>query len=232
MIFEEWLTILKKKELTKTLKQLNCPSLLCKKMNLAFAVVSWWNKNERTKLTNELVSIDRQSNVCRRTKCVLQSFSELQGMPAHFRLISTPIFYQFTNYYCFLLWKYLKVTSYDEVTFFAPVWLHDNFNFIFRIMTQKHCLDWKLDLLCCIIHPLTIFGWGGSSSNSINMTGPMALNARKSTTSSSSSSSSSSPLASKPVALSSPTWSAEPGFSSPPSVKNQSTGATELSQLY
>ena len=52
----------------------------------------------------------------------------------------------------------------------------------------------------------------------------MALNARKSTTSSSSSSSSSSPLASKPVALSSPTWSAEPGFSSPPSVKNQSTG--------
>ena len=60
----------------------------------------------------------------------------------------------------------------------------------------------------------------------------MALNARKSTTSSSSSSSSSSPLASKPVALSSPTWSAEPGFSSPTSVKNQSTGATELSQLY
>ena len=48
-------------------------------MNLAFAVV--WNKNERTKLTNELVSIDRQSNVCRTTKCMLQSFSELHGTP-------------------------------------------------------------------------------------------------------------------------------------------------------
>ena len=113
---------------------------------------------------------------------------------SHFRLVSTPIFYQFTNYYCFLLWKYLYKMG-------------------------KHGLDWTLHLLCCIIHPLTIFGWGGSSSNSINMTGPMTLNARKSTTSSSSSSSSSSPLASKPVAISSPTRSAEPGFSSPPSVK-------------
>jgi len=131
--------------------------------------------------------------------------------------------YFFINFLLLLL-STLEILNIYEVTFFASVWLHDNFNFIFHIMTQKHGLDWTLHLLCCIIHPLTIFGWGGSSSNSINMTGPMALNARKSTTSSSSSSSSSSPLASKPVALSSPTWSAEPGFSSSPTVKTQSTG--------
>lgn len=200
-------------------------------MNLAFTVVSWWNKNERTKLTNELVWIDRQSNVCRTTKCMLQSFSELHGAPLTQKLLSslkcsfqankhTYFFYQFTNY-CI---AFYFGSTYVWGNFFASLWLHDNFSFIFHIMMRKHGLDWTLHLLCCIIHPLTIFGWGGSSSNSINMTGPMALNARKSTTSSSSSSSSSSPLASKPVALSSPTWSAEPGFSSPPSVKNQSTG--------
>ena len=71
-------------------------------MNLAFAVV--WNKNERTKLTNELVSIDRQSNVCRTTKCMqlLQSFSELHGRLTQKLLSSVKCSFQANKHTYFL----------------------------------------------------------------------------------------------------------------------------------
>lgn len=67
-----------------------------------------------------------------------------------------------------------------------------------------------------MVHPLTTFGWGGNSNNSINMTGPTTLYARRSTTSSSSSSSSSNPASAEAAvaAASSTAWVAEPGLSS------------------
>jgi len=132
---------------------------LANKTNSAFVVISWWNENKRTASTNEAL-INWQSNVCRKSKCTLQSFLELHGMRPDTKLLlskksemnhfvhsfSASKQTHFLNL-LLLLPAALEELMY-EITFFVSVWCHDNFilhqNGISVSMTQKCGLDWTL----------------------------------------------------------------------------------------